>query len=51
MDKDKRELRMFKEMYLADGELHQEKGHRKKNFRWKYLNGMFSFTKKQELIL
>ncbi len=38
LDEDKRQLRMFKEMYLSDGELHS-KNSRKKNFRWKHLDG------------
>lgn len=38
MDQDKRELRLMKEMYLADGEFHS-KNSRRKQFRWKNLDG------------
>ena len=42
MDKDKKELRLFKEMYLADGEMHgEDKNSRRKQFKWKHLNGLF----------
>lgn len=37
MDEDKRQLRLFKEMYLADGETNK-KDLRKKQFRWKHLD-------------
>lgn len=30
---------MIKEMYLKDGEMHQDKDFRKKQFRWKTANG------------
>jgi hypothetical protein len=33
-------LKKLKERYLKDGEFHQEKGFRKKQFRWKNLNGI-----------
>jgi hypothetical protein len=39
IDEDKRQVRKLKERYLADGELHQDKGFRKKQFRWKNVNG------------
>jgi hypothetical protein len=42
IDQDKRKLRVLKEMYLEDGEFHQEKDFRKKQFRWKNYNGMLN---------
>ena len=36
-DEDQRELRAFKERYLADGDLHSEGGGRARNFRWQGL--------------
>ena len=39
INEDKRKLRLLKERYLEDGEFHQDKGFRKKQFRWKNLNG------------
>ena len=39
IDQDNRDLRLFKEMYLKDGEFHQEKGLRKKKFLWKSVDG------------
>jgi len=38
MDDDKRQIRMFKEMYLADGEMHSKEA-RRKQFRWKNIDG------------
>ena len=35
IDEDKRELRMYQEMYLADGDLHSEGFGRQRRFRWK----------------
>ena len=45
INEDKRKVRMLKERYLKDGELHQDKGFRKKQFRWKNL-GLFEFKNK-----
>jgi hypothetical protein len=40
MDQEKKKLRLLQEMYLKDGDMHQDKkGHRKKNFRWKNIDG------------
>lgn len=39
MDQEKKKLRLLQEMYLQDGDMHQSKGHRKKNFRWKNIDG------------
>ena len=39
MDEDKRQIRMFKEMYLADGEMHSKEA-RRKQFRWKNVDGI-----------
>ncbi len=52
MDEDKRQIRLFKEMYLADGEL-QNKDLRKKQFRWKNTNGkkLFNFNRTCLIIL
>jgi hypothetical protein len=30
---------MIKEMYLKDGDMHQDKDFRKKQFRWKTMGG------------
>jgi hypothetical protein len=38
MDQDKRELRLFKEKYLADGEM-RNKDFRRKKFLWKNADG------------
>ncbi|XP_071832549.1 claspin-like isoform X2 [Apostichopus japonicus] len=38
-DEDARRLRLFKEMYLRDGDLHSEKS-RVRRFRWKHLDEM-----------
>ena len=35
IDEDKRELRMYQERYLADGDLHSEGSGRQRRFRWK----------------
>ena len=35
IDEDKRELRLYQEMYLADGDLHSEGSGRQRRFRWK----------------
>ncbi|XP_064621657.1 claspin-like [Lineus longissimus] len=35
IDEDKKELRMFQEMYLPDGDLHTEGEGRQRKFRWK----------------
>lgn len=34
MDEDKRQIRLFKEMYIGDKQS-DKKDHRKKQFRWK----------------
>merc|ERR1711893_433997 len=34
LDEDKREVRLFQEAFLEDGELHSDKG-RERKFRWK----------------
>jgi hypothetical protein len=38
LDEDKREMRLIKEMFLADGEFHS-KNSRRKQYRWKNLDG------------
>jgi hypothetical protein len=38
LDEDKKQMRLFKEMYLADGDMHGNKASRKKQFRWKNLD-------------
>jgi hypothetical protein len=43
LDQDKRELRLFKEKYLADGET-RNKDFRRKKFLWKNANGKWSYT-------
>ncbi len=45
MDEDKRQIRMFKEMYLADGEMHAKES-RRKQFRWKNIDGLFKSIQK-----
>jgi hypothetical protein len=55
LDRDKQELRLFKEMYLKDGELDEKDKHaRRKQFRWKHLDNendnhnMFSSDEDEE---
>ena len=43
LDEDKREIRIFQEAFLEDGELHSDKA-RERKFRWKNV-GMDDFTK------
>ena len=43
LDEDKREIRLFQEAFLEDGELHSDKA-RERKFRWKNV-GMDDFTK------
>ena len=35
LDDDDRQLRLMKEMYLEDGDLHSEGGGRMRKFRWR----------------
>ena len=35
LDEDKAELRLYKEMYLPDGDLYTDGGGRTRNFRWR----------------
>ncbi len=52
LDQDKKQLRLFKEMYLKDGELHEQDKHaRRKQFRWKHLdneNGGAMYSEDEE---
>jgi hypothetical protein len=43
MDADKREIRMLKEKYLTDGEMHSKEA-RRKQFRWKNVDGTHSYN-------
>lgn len=38
MDREKQDIRLFKEMLLTDGEFHRDKESRRKQFRWKNVN-------------
>lgn len=39
LDQDQREVRLFQELFLEDGDLHSEGGGRQRQFRWKNADG------------
>ncbi|XP_045025148.1 LOW QUALITY PROTEIN: claspin-like [Daphnia magna] len=39
LDQDQREVRLFQELFLEDGDLHSDGGGRQKQFRWKQADG------------
>lgn len=41
LDRDKRELKVYQEMLLEDGDLHSEGGGRQRKFRWKHSDADF----------
>lgn len=39
LDQDQREVRLFQELFLEDGDLHSDGGGRQRQFRWKQADG------------
>jgi hypothetical protein len=49
LDDDKRQLRLFQERYLADGDLHSDGPGRMRKFRWKNIGILIAAFKSKYL--
>ena len=49
LDDDKRQLRLYQERYLADGDLHSDGPGRMRKFRWKNIGNLDCCLQKQML--